>query len=87
VKRAVMINEPTQIAVTFIDYIDHANAGACCYSDLTVSAKQFIEQIEHETQVPVTLISTGAHTAHIIDLRKARQSEAGISHWLVCDSD
>jgi hypothetical protein len=56
-------------------------------SDLTVSAKQFIERIEHETQVPVTLISTSAHTADMIDLRTARQPKAEMSHWLVYDSD
>jgi adenylosuccinate synthase len=87
VKRAVMINRPTQIAITFIDYIDHANAGVRCYSELTQSAKQFIERIERETQVPVTLISTGAHTAQIIDLRKDHLSRHQQAHWLVSGGD
>jgi adenylosuccinate synthase len=74
VKRAVLINRPTQIAVTFIDYIDHANAGKRCYDELTADAKRFIAMLEHELGIPVTLISTGPHTAEMIDLRADKRS-------------
>jgi adenylosuccinate synthase len=74
VKRAVLINPPTQIALTFIDYIDHANAGKRHYDELTATAKRFIAMLERELGIPVTLISTGAHTAEMIDLRTQKCS-------------
>lgn len=74
VRRAVLINQPTQIAVTFIDYIDHANAGKCTYGELTADAKRFITMLERELNIPVTLISTGPYTAEMIDLRANKRS-------------
>jgi len=75
VKRAVMINRPTQIALTFVDYIDHRNFGTSTYRDLTASAKRFIKRLETETKVPVTLIGTGPISTNIIDLRKEKSAK------------
>lgn len=74
VKRAITVNRPTQLAVNFIDYIDNKDYGKSKYEELTQRSKHFIEMIENETGIPVTLIGTGPYNEHIIDLRnKGRQ--------------
>ena len=69
-KYNVMINNPTQIALNFSQYIDY-NAYRCnSYSNLPEEVKEFIQKIETITNVPVTLIGTGERNCDIIDLRK-----------------
>jgi adenylosuccinate synthase len=72
VKRAVMINRPTQIALNFIDYIDYRDRGKTSYDLLTDKSKHFIELLEQELEVPITLIGTGPYNVDIIDLRKKK---------------
>jgi len=69
VKEAAAMNRPTQIALTFVDYIDHANYGVRKLSRLTISARRFIEKLMRATETPVSLIKTGPDITHIIDLR------------------
>jgi len=68
-KYSVMINAPTQIALTCLDYRDRSIAGATEYNKLTKKTKDFITEVEKNLGVPVTLISTGKNTEDIIDLR------------------
>lgn len=79
VKRAAMINRPTQIALMFADYIDYANYAQETYDKLTDASKDFVDRIEKETGVPVTLIGTGPQNKDMIDLReqKLRNGESG----------
>lgn len=72
VKRAIMINRPTQIALNFVDYIDRKNYKATDYKMLTKDTKEFIEKIETDYGVPVTLIGTGPDIEDTIDLRKEK---------------
>mgnify|MGYP003315894174 FL=1 len=68
-KYNVMINNPTQIALNFAQYIDW-NAYRCNdYNNLPSKVKDFIHKIEEITNVPVTLIGTGERNCDIIDLR------------------
>lgn len=76
VKRAVMINRPTQIALTFIDYIDYVNHGKKSFDDLSPGAQKFLRWIERETATPVTLIGTGPLDEDIIDLRGTPRTSA-----------
>ncbi len=69
-KRAVMINSATQIAITGIDKLDKKCYKVREYEDLTKKAKIFIERVEEELGVPVTLISTGPDIFDIVDLRE-----------------
>ena len=66
---AVMLNGPTQIALTFCDHFDPEVAGARRRKDITVKIKNLIEEIEQRANVPVTLIETGKFYEDIIDLR------------------
>lgn len=69
VKRAVMINSATQIALTGVDYLNNEARGLQKYEQLPQDVKTFIADIENETKTPVTLISTGPETESMINLR------------------
>jgi adenylosuccinate synthase len=69
-RRAVMLNSASQISVTKLDVVFPECAGARQYDELTSEAKQFISRIEKETDVPVTLIGTGAEVFDTIDRRE-----------------
>jgi adenylosuccinate synthase len=66
---SAMINGATQIAITGIDKLDEECYGATKWDELTKRAKDFLERVEEDVRIPVTLISTGPGLEHIIDLR------------------
>jgi len=66
---SAMINGATQVAITGIDKLEKECYGATEWSQLTKKAKDFIEKVEDDVKVPVTLISTGPDLEQIIDLR------------------
>lgn len=68
-KLASTVNGATQIAITKIDVKFPGNKGVKKYSELTSEAKKFIENVEKELEVPVTLIGTGPDAFEIIDRR------------------
>ena len=69
-KKAAMINGATHLAVTKLDCVFPKCQGAGTYERLPVEAKQFIERIEDETNVPVSLIGTGPDALDLIDRRE-----------------
>ncbi|WP_457550825.1 adenylosuccinate synthetase [Archaeoglobus sp.] len=69
---AAMVNGATQVAITGIDKLDKECYGVTEWEKLTPKAKEFIERVEDEVKVPVTLISTGPELHQIIDLRKEK---------------
>ena len=80
VKRAVMINFATQIALTGVDYLNNKAHGIRKYEKLPRNVKTFVSKIENETKTPVTLISTGPETESMIDLRYQYLRLRGKSH-------
>jgi adenylosuccinate synthase len=70
-KRAVMLNGATEAALTKIDVMFPECKGAKSYQELSKEAKLFIENIEKEIKVPVTLIGTGPDALEIVDRRKS----------------
>lgn len=72
VVRAAFINSATQIALTFADYIDCSNSRMTRRDHLTPSALEFIAHLEAQTDVPVTLVSTGPDRMDVVDLRLSR---------------
>lgn len=58
-RRAALLNAPTDIALTFADYLGVQNAKAWRYEQLTEETLQFIDEIERVTGARVSLISTG----------------------------
>lgn len=67
---AAMVNGATQIAVTKLDVRFQGNAGVRDCNKLTSEARAFVEKIEKELSVPVTLIGTGPDAEDVIDRRK-----------------
>ncbi|HSB47504.1 MAG TPA: adenylosuccinate synthetase [Candidatus Bilamarchaeum sp.] len=66
---AALVNGASQIALTKIDVRFPGNAGVKEFSALTKEARAFIERVEKEISVPVTLIGTGPDSKDIIDRR------------------
>jgi adenylosuccinate synthase len=58
-RRAALFNAPTDIALTFADYIDGKNAEAWRFEQLTPGTIRFIDEIESVTGARVSLISIG----------------------------
>ncbi len=66
------LNGPTDIAITFTDYLNPLNAGARRYEQLSPEAIRFIEEVELVGAAPVSLISTRFDFRSIIDRRTWR---------------
>ncbi|MCL2221919.1 MAG: adenylosuccinate synthetase [Oscillospiraceae bacterium] len=69
VGKAIKICRPNQLAITFVDYINSDDCGVKTLDNLSVESRTFIDRIESEYGVPVTLIGTGPSTDEVIDLR------------------
>lgn len=69
VERAVMVNNPTQLALTFLDYLYPDDAGVSSWDALSRNARRYISRLEKRFGVPITLISTGAETSQMVDRR------------------
>jgi adenylosuccinate synthase len=68
-RRSATVNGPTDIALTFSDYLHADNQKARRYEQLNRDTMVFIEEVERVTGVPVSLISTRFHLRNIIDRR------------------
>ena len=68
-RRSTMLNGPTDIALTFVDYLDIRNQKARRFEQLRRSTINFIEEVERVSGVPVSLISTRFDYRNIIDRR------------------
>jgi adenylosuccinate synthase len=69
-RRAASLNAPTDIALTFTDYLDVANQRARRFEQLTNQTIRFIEEVERVATAPVSLISTRFEFRSIIDRRR-----------------
>jgi adenylosuccinate synthase len=67
--QAALLNRPTDIALTFVDYISVVNQDARRYEQLTRETHDMIENIERVAGVRVSLITTRFHRRSIIDRR------------------
>ena len=68
-RKAATLNAPTDIALTFTDYLDAKNRDARRFEQLQKDTILFIEEIERVATAPVSLISTRFHARSIIDRR------------------
>jgi adenylosuccinate synthase len=68
-KKAAELNAPTDIALTFVDYLSIENQAARRFEQLTQDTVRFIQEIERVAEAPVSLISTRFHHRSIIDRR------------------
>lgn len=68
--KATFLNAPTDIALTFVDYISIKNRDAKDFDTLTEETRRFIDQIEKFSGVPVTMVSTKFDPKAILDRRR-----------------
>ncbi len=68
-REAVEINSPTDIALTFADYIEYKNRYCRRYDQLTEGTKRFIEELERCSGANASLIAIGFEYRAIIDRR------------------
>jgi len=68
-KKAIRLNSATELAITKLDVVFPSSAGKREFSKLSTEARRFIENIEGETGLKVTLIGTGAELTQVIDRR------------------
>lgn len=68
-RRSIILNGPTDIALTFADYLGVKNREAFRYEQLTADTLRFIEELEKVGGIPVSLISTNFSKRNIIDRR------------------
>jgi len=68
-KKAIRLNSGTQLAVTKLDVLFPQCAGLNDYLKLPAEARKFIEEIEGETGLKVTLIGTGPDLYDVVDRR------------------
>ncbi len=59
IQEAMLLNEPTSMALTFLDYIDPSCAGVCEFEQLSDKSKAFISAIEDKFSTVVSIIGTG----------------------------
>jgi adenylosuccinate synthase len=57
-RRACILNSPTDIVLTFADYLDQKNQEARRFEQLTDDTIKFIEELEHVAQAPVSIVNT-----------------------------
>lgn len=69
IRKSAFLNGPTDIALTFVDYITSKNQYAKRFEQLSEETINFIEEIEHVTRAKVSLIATGFNSRPIIDRR------------------
>lgn len=68
-RKACELNSPTDIALSFTDYISIKNENARRYESLTEDTQRFIEEIERCSGVKVSLIGTTFDYRAVIDRR------------------
>jgi adenylosuccinate synthase len=68
-RRAASLNSPSDIALSFADYISVENRKARRFEQLTPETIQLIEEVERVSRAPVSLISVRFDFRNIIDRR------------------
>jgi adenylosuccinate synthase len=69
VKKAAIINKPTQVCLNGVDYLDYRNKNVKCFENLTKETKDFIQWIENELDRRVNFVGTGPTNEELIDRR------------------
>lgn len=63
----ININQPTDLCVNHVDYLNAKDTGVTQYELLSTETKKFIKKVEDYSGIKVTLIGTGGKNNHIVD--------------------
>lgn len=66
------LNRPTDVALTFVDYLHPKNRHARRFDQLHPDTMEFIDEVEHVSSAQVVMVSIGFHSRAILDRRKWR---------------
>jgi adenylosuccinate synthase len=69
-RRAIMLNSATQIAITRLDSLFPQDKCVNEWSKLSREARSWLENLERELKVPITIVSTGEDVLCTVDRRK-----------------
>ena len=69
-RRACHLNSPTDVALTFVDYLDRRNSEAIRFDQLTAETIKFVEDVEIVAGVPCSLIGNRFDYKCVIDRRR-----------------
>ncbi|KRC08545.1 hypothetical protein ASE11_22505 [Hydrogenophaga sp. Root209] len=69
-RRALLLNGPTDLALTFADYLGVENQKSYRYEQLNEEAQRFIIELEKVSGLPVSMVSTAFAQRNIIDRRQ-----------------
>lgn len=69
-RRACHLNSPTDVALTFVDYLDKVNRDAIRFDQLTTETIKFVEDVEMVAGVPCSLIGNRFDYKCVIDRRR-----------------
>jgi adenylosuccinate synthase len=65
--RAVQLNQPNQIALTFADYLSSIDEGKTEWYDLSQKTKDFVSYLEEVAKCPVAFVGTGGEGWKVVD--------------------
>jgi adenylosuccinate synthase len=67
VDQSVLLNAPTSIAITFMDYISPQDRGKTLEHELSQTARAFIDYVEARFGTPVSLVGTGGEGFQVVE--------------------
>jgi adenylosuccinate synthase len=68
-RRAILVNQPDELALMFLDYINADDFGKTDFDDLSSRSRDYVLELEQRLEIPITLIGTGPEDFQIIDRR------------------
>jgi adenylosuccinate synthase len=60
VHRALLLNDPAHVALTFLDYLFPADKGVEDWDELSDEARSYVEELEERLGYPLTFLGTGS---------------------------
>ena len=69
-RKVCHLNSPTDVALTFVDYLDARNSDANRFDQLTRETVKFVEDVEIVAGVPCSLIGNRFDYKCVIDRRR-----------------
>jgi len=66
VRRAVTVCQPTRLALTFVDYLNHEDRGVCEWGRLSTKTRDWIRNNESLVGRPFDILSTGPRVADTV---------------------
>jgi len=69
-KKAVRLNGATEAGITKLDVVFPESKSAKDFEQLPIPARQFIEEVEKDIGIPISLIGTGPGSKDVVDRRE-----------------